>query len=155
MSKRPALSLRARALQALALREHSRSELRRKLLRKLQESEEEVESLDRLLDELQAQGLLSEARFIESRIHVRSPRFGNRRIQAELAQHGLQLDEASAEQLRQSELARALAVWQRKFGAVAESPAERAKQMRFLSGRGFSAETIRRVVQGPPSLHED
>lgn len=37
-----------------------------------------------------------------------------------------------------------------KFGARAETPdaAERARQMRFLMSRGFSGETIRRVLRG-------
>ena len=48
------------------------------------------------------------------------------------------------------ELQRAHAVWQNKFGAGAETPdaAERARQMRFLLSRGFSGETIRRVLRG-------
>jgi regulatory protein len=40
-------------------------------------------------------------------------------------------------------------VWARKFGG--EPPpdaAARARQMRFLAGRGFSADVIRRVLQG-------
>ena len=48
------------------------------------------------------------------------------------------------------ELARARQVWQRKFGdrpAPADA-AGRAKQMRFLTSRGFSGETIRRVLRG-------
>ena len=43
---------------------------------------------------------------------------------------------------------RARAVWGRKFGCLAEDAAARARQMRFLAGRGFSAEVIRRVVSG-------
>ena len=70
----------------------------------------------------------------------------------ELAQHGLALDAEQAAQLRTTELERARALWQRRFGSPATDPAGRAKQMRFLAGRGFSGETIRRVVQG---LDED
>ena len=47
---------------------------------------------------------------------------------------------------------RAQAVWQRKFGLPAPDAAGRARQMRFLLGRGFSADVVRRVVQG---IHED
>lgn len=167
-------SLKARALQALALREHSRSELRRKLLRPVRarpgacgsraqpgrpgepgpatNPQSTPAEVDALLDELQAQGLLSTERFIESRVHARAARFGNRRIQAELAQHGLQLDAPSAQALRASELERARAVWARRYGAPPSDsplqPAERARQMRFLAARGFSPEVIRRVVKG-------
>ena len=39
-------------------------------------------------------------------------------------------------------------VWQRRFGQPATDAAGRAKQMRFLAGRGFAGDVIRRVVQG-------
>jgi len=93
-------------------------------------------------------GELSEARFVESRIHARAARYGNLRIQQELAQHGVAPDDSAREQLKASELSRAREVWRRKFGAPAAGAAERAKQMRFLAQRGFSAEVIRRVVAG-------
>lgn len=156
----PPLSLRARALQWLSQREHSRLELRRKLLRAARRRDAETATegtepvnpgpeIDALLDWLAANRYLSEARFVESRVHARSARFGNRRIVQELAQHGAELDADTAEQLKASELGRARAVWQRKFGAApAADAAGRAKQMRFLAGRGFSAEVIRRVIRG-------
>ncbi|MES2088635.1 MAG: RecX family transcriptional regulator, partial [Pseudomonadota bacterium] len=50
--------------------------------------------------------------------------------------------------LQDTELERAQALWQRRYGQVASTPAELAKQMRFLAGRGFSGEVIRRVVRG-------
>ncbi|WP_348755814.1 RecX family transcriptional regulator [uncultured Aquincola sp.] len=175
MAAAPArLSLKARALKLLAQREHSRLELRRKLLPHAQAfcqaRDEALEAapagvppaaepldtpnqcLDKLLDWLQAHRYLSEERFVESRLHARSARFGNSRIKMELAQHGLALDAEQAAQLRTTELERARALWQRRFGSPATDPAGRAKQMRFLAGRGFSGETIRRVVQG---LDED
>lgn len=152
--KRPALSLQARALGWLAQREQSRSELRRKLLRAaLQTQDTEAEPADdiagqieRLLDALQAQGLLSEERFVESRVRVRAPGLGTRRIQMELARHGLKLPAQPLQQLRDSELQRATQLWQRRFGASAQDARERARQMRFLAGRGFSGEVIRRVL---------
>jgi regulatory protein len=51
-------------------------------------------------------------------------------------------------QARATELERATAVWQRRFGSPAAEPAERARQMRFLAGRGFEGDVIRRVVAG-------
>src|SRR5260364_113509 len=45
-------------------------------------------------------------------------------------------------QLRESELARARAVWQKKYGSAPKTPAERARQMRFLAMRGFEADTL-------------
>ena len=152
--KRPPLSLQARALGWLAQREQSRSELRRKLLRAaLQTQDTEAEPADdiagqieRLLDALQAQGLLSEERFVESRVRVRAPGLGTRRIQMELARHGLKLPAQPLQQLRDSELQRATQLWQRRFGASAQDARERARQMRVLASRGFSGEVIRRVL---------
>lgn len=153
---RPPLSLKARALQWLAQREHSRVELRRKLMRaaRLRDADQadavdagpEVEAL---LDWLEAERHLSDARFVESRLHARSARLGNRRIAHELAQHGVSIEPDAAQRLKASELERARSVWSRKYGTLpAADAAERARQMRFLAGRGFSAEVIRRVVRG-------
>ena len=163
-------SLKARALQWLAQREHSRVELRRKLLRlarqqateaaKLAGSDGEGEgdgkpvdaaaAVDGLLDWLVANRYLSDERFVESRVNARVARYGNLRIRQELGQHGAALDAATAERLKGSEFARAHALWQRKFGASAppQEASERARQMRFLAGRGFSSDVIRRVIRG-------
>jgi len=161
--KRPPPSLQARALGWLAQREQSRSELRRKLLRvALQSQDAAAEPADdiagqveRLLDALQAQGLLSEERFVESRVRVRAPGLGTRRIQMELARHGLKLPAQPLQQLRDGELQRAAQLWQRKFGVPAQDARERARQMRFLAGRGFSGEVIRRVLAGAPAAQDE
>ena len=149
---RPRLSLKGRGLQILAQREHSRSELRRKLLVHAQKDEAEagaaIEQVEAVLDWLQANRYLCEERFVESRVHARASRYGNLRIRQELAQHGVALTAEATQQLKDSELARAREVWSRKFGQPAADAAERARQMRFLAGRGFSSEVIRRAVQG-------
>jgi regulatory protein len=102
--------------------------------------------IDALLDHLQAQGLLSEERFIESRVRVRAAGQGARRIQSELAQHGLKLPAQALQALQQSETERALQLWLRRFGQPAADLRERARQMRFLAARGFSGATIRAVL---------
>jgi regulatory protein len=149
---RPRLSLKGRGLQILAQREHSRSELRRKLLVHARadaaEEANPAEQVEAVLDWLQAHRYLCEERFTESRVHARASRFGNLRIRQELAQHGVALTAEAAQQLKDSELARARDVWSRKFGQPAADAPERARQVRFLAGRGFSSEVIRRVVQG-------
>ncbi|MFY8118374.1 MAG: regulatory protein RecX [Roseateles sp.] len=105
--------------------------------------------VDTLLVWLQAQGYLDESRFVESRVHARAARYGNRRIQQELSQHGLSLDAEAQARLKDSELERAREVWRRKFGGAApEDASARAKQTRFLVGRGFSSEVVRRVLRG-------
>jgi regulatory protein len=147
-------SLKARALQCLAQREHSRSELRRKLLRHAQADPSDDETacttpacVDALLDWLEAHRYLSEERFVESRVHAREARFGNLRIRQELARHQLTLSPVAEQGLKDSELARARDVWSRRFASSGTTLAERAKQARFLTGRGFSAEVVRRVLR--------
>jgi regulatory protein len=167
------LSLKGRALQLLAQREHSRVELRRKLLtyanqhaqgiaksgagiepagrtltRRLPPAPEVLVEVDALLDWLVENRHLSETRFLEARVRTRAARLGNLRIRQELAQHGLQLDPEAEKALNESELARARQVWARKFDAPAGDAAGRARQMRFLAGRGFSADVIRRLLRG-------
>lgn len=139
------LPLKARALRWLSQREHSRHELRAKLLHA---GAADDAQLDGLLDQLAAQGLLSDARFVESRVHARQGRFGNRRIEQELRRHGVLPDPELRQRLRATELARAQEVWRKKFGHAMADAAGRARQARFLAARGFSAEVVRKVVAG-------
>ena len=153
-------SLKGRALQWLAQREQSRSELRRKLLpHAVAEAEAAseagappaelatVERVEALLDWLETHNHLSQERFAESRVHARSARFGNLRIRQELKQHEVTLSAEAAQALKDSELQRARAVLERRFTAPPASRAERAKRMRFLAGRGFSSEVIARALR--------
>ena len=169
---RARLSLKGRALQLLAQRDQSRLELRGKLLRhaaaeaRVRAAEAEAggagsegdggdggEERDRpaeveaLLDWLEANRYLSAERFAESRVHAREARFGNRRIRAELAQHGVALAPEVAQALAASELQRAAAVRERRFQEPPKDAAERAAQARFLASRGFSPEVIQRILR--------
>ena len=176
-------SLKGRALQLLAQREQSRTELRRKLLVHALAENAQAESsdegddgvahavtsfadavpslpnalvrVDAVLDWLEANRYLSLERFAESRVNARASRFGNLRIHHELKQHSVVLSPDAALALKDSELARACAVRERKFNAAPQSAAERAKQGRFLTARGFSPETIRRALRGHPADADD
>ena len=105
-------------------------------------------AVDQLLDWLVANNYLSETRFVESRVNARSRKQGGLRIKLELSRHGLALEPEQAAALRETEFARAQALWQRKFGEVAPDARLRAKQARFLAARGFAADVVRRVVGG-------
>jgi regulatory protein len=139
-------SLKGRALRLLSGREHSRAELERKL----QRFEEEPGTLALALDELQAKGFISEQRVVESVVNRRSAKLGTQRIRQELQTKGLDphLVSEAMDTLRSTELARAQAVWLKKFGSPATDAPEAARQMRFLAARGFGGDTIRRVVKG-------
>jgi len=146
-------SLKGRALRLLSTREHSRVELQRKL----QRYEEEPGSLQAALDELQAKGFISESRVLESVVNRRATKLGAARIQQELSTKGLDatLVAAAVSDLRGTELARAREVWRKKFGQPPSDASERAKQVRFLAGRGFAGDAIRRVVSGADELTDD
>ena len=141
----PTLSLRARALKALARREHSRQELRAKL----QPFAEDPDEIAPLLDDLEKRGWLSEARFVEHTTTVRRRRFGAARIVHELREKGVSETALAAaqSQLKDSELDAARAVWKKKFGSLPTTLEERAKQSRFLASRGFSAEVVHQVLR--------
>lgn len=177
MAIRGPLSLKARAIGLLAQREHSRAELRRKLLRIEQQQRDRLAAarsagetddaeaaaaavddddqgelgeaaVDALLDSLAAAGYLNEERFVESRLHLRAGRLGAQRIQQELAQHGLKLDAEQQARLRETEMERAREVWQKRFGAQpSREAAEQARQTRFLLARGFAPEVVRRLLR--------
>ena len=151
MTPRPAqtLSLKGRALRYLAAREHSRAELATKLARHVG-PEDDPDAVARVLDELAAKGFIDEARVAESLLHRRAGRLGGARVLQELRAKGLPDDVVAdaAAQLRSTELARAQAVWRRKFGQPPADAAERARQLRFLAARGFSGDVARRALGG-------
>ena len=138
-------SLKGRALRLLSQREHSRTELERKLA----QHEEVAGELAKALDELQARDFINDGRVIESVINHRSSKLGAARLKQELAAKGLS-GEAVATALasiKDSELERAQAVWLKKFGEPAQDPRERAKQARFLLTRGFPAEVVNKILR--------
>ena len=135
-------------MDLLARREHGRVELTRKL-RKRGAPDELIEAaLQRLAEE----GLLSEARYLESFVAYRARAgYGPQRIREELVQRGLargDIDHALRDsgidwfdQLRET--------WQRKYaGCLPADARERAQQGRFLAYRGYSLEMIGRLLRG-------
>lgn len=149
-------TLMQRAVAALARREYSRAELRSKLLPYVgrDEAAEALDgALDQVLEQLSAKGMLSDQRFAASRVRLRAQRYGAERIRRELRQFGLS-DEVTREAmatLQGSELDRARDMWQRKFGVPPADAAQRARQMRFLSARGFAVEIIVQVMKTVPN----
>ena len=148
-----AISLKGRALRLLAGREHSRAELERKLALHA----ESPEQLTQVLDELQAKDFISQARVVASVINRKQARLGVSRIKQELQGKGIDADRVAnaMSELKATELERAREVWRKKFDSKIDapsianiSPADRARQMRFLAARGFGADVIRRVVAG-------
>lgn len=140
-------SLSSRALKLLARREHTRAELARKLA----EHTEDPAELERVLDDFERRGWLSEKRVVEQLVHARRSRYGVRRIERDLRAKGVtgEAVEAAVAGLKGGELDAAREVWRRKFsGRLPRTPAERAKQARFLQGRGFDLDVVMKVIKG-------
>lgn len=142
------LAIRRAAMDLLARREHGRVELARKLRRKGAPEAMIESALEQLADE----GLLSEARYLESFIASRARAgYGPRRIREELKQRGLTA-EVLEQALRESGIdwfGQLQEVWQRKFaGQLPADAQERARQGRFLTYRGYSMEMIGRLLRG-------
>lgn len=166
------LSLKARALRLLSQREHSRAELQRKLLARAsaQVRAEHVDdplgedaalvSADRLqaevtgaLDDLEAHGLLSDARTADALLLAKSPRCGSRRLRQLLQAKSLDpnLVTDTLARAKETEFERAQTLWQRRFGQPPADLRERARQQRFLAGRGFESSVIERVLKAAGS----
>ena len=130
----------------LARREHSRVELAQKLER----AGGNPENFPALFEYLEANNWLSDRRFAESYVADHRARDGAIKLAYALRQRGIAdalitevLSTLNSGHSDDSEVARAREIWRKKFKAQPSSPEERAKQMRFLQGRGFSVETIR------------
>jgi regulatory protein len=156
--------LRARALRLLARREHSRQELATKLLSKPQANNSKqpadswvdsspqptLEEVNALLDDLEKRRMLSDTRYAEMRARLRATRYGDRRLQQELVQKGIDRDTINTVLSEQpDELSRCRELWLKKFGQKASDVNERMKQTRYLANRGFSMRTIQLVLRSP------
>ena len=148
------LSLKGRALKLLAQREHSRSELESKLARHVEEGDD----LAAILDDLESKDFINSERVAASVVHRRASRMGTQRVVQELRIKGLDdaLIKSTAAELQSTELERALQVWKSKFGSrePANTPQEKAKQMRFLAARGFSGDVVRKVLKSAAEIED-
>lgn len=136
-----------RALRLLAIREHSRRELARKLVTRGYQAAD----IDVALEQLVAEGAINESRLAEYYVAERVGKgFGPRRIRGELREKGLAdaLIEQHLEPLRNDWPDHLAAAHARRFGH--EPPADRAefgRRARFLEQRGFSTDLIRRLLR--------
>ncbi|MCF8197715.1 MAG: recombination regulator RecX [Sulfuritalea sp.] len=143
--------LRQKAIRLLARREHTQAELARKLSALGTQDE-----IDAVLAELQASHLQSDSRAAENYVRSQAARLGTSRLRQNLKMRGVASDLIEA-QLAQGaitdEQERAREVWRKKFSAAPTDAREWARQARFLQGRGFASDIIRRVLK--EALEED
>lgn len=136
----------------MARRDHSVTELSRKLQRK----DFTQSDIDAVLGALCQEGLLNDARFAESYIRYRRGRgYGPLRIRAELIERGIAQD-LIAEPLNaadESWLEDARKAWQKRFkNRLPEDMKARAQQTRFLLYRGFTGEHVNRLFHSNEAL---
>lgn len=136
-------NIRIAAMNLLAIREHSETELRGKLLRKFTD----LSLINTVIDQLIEQQLLSDMRFAESFIRMRFRQLkGPLLITLELKSKGIDpvLIEACMDEL---DLGWDLAVQRsraKKFGHIQPSDLkDKAKQVRYLQSRGYDNAHIR------------
>ncbi len=154
LSEADAVTLRRRAMDLLARREHGREELGRKLVMR-GAPPEDVESV---LDQLERDGLLSDARFVEAYIRqLLSRGKGPLAIEHGLRERGVASGDAAlaVESLDENWQQRACDVRARRFGRRAPAgEADRAKQARFLQSRGFTTAQVLRALEGSASAED-
>lgn len=141
-------SIRFAAMNLLSMREHSVKELAQKLTKKFYHTEFDYsEKINQAINELTSDGLQSDLRFSEAFLGMRKRQGkGPMIIIMELRERGVSGNIIEsivcASDKSWSELA--AAARNKKFGALGKiDMKERAKQMRFLSGRGFGSADIK------------
>ncbi|MFD2229975.1 regulatory protein RecX [Alkalimarinus sediminis] len=138
--------IRGRIIRALARREHSRYELKVKMTLKSFDSG----LIDRVLDQLEFESLVSDERFAEAYCYHRKARgFGPVKIATELRER--QVDNSLVDRYVDPTMADWFesASYQRekKFGASKiKDFADKAKQMRFLYQKGFTQDQISSAI---------
>ena len=101
-----------------------------------------------MLDEFAERNWKSDERYAEAYIHSKSRRQGRLRLQQALAAQGV--DEAISRSLlprREDELRTAVAILRKKFRQSAADLKEKQKQARFLTYRGFDADTVQTALK--------
>lgn len=159
--------IRVAAMDLLARREHARSELQTKLQRRF----DDAALVSRVLDDLAAENLQSDARYAESLLRQRLDRgYGPVRIRQEMRERGVAQARilAALETVDPDWCEAATVAFQRKFGQArelqpedpGESPSyhvrreaqqqrlkEKARRMRFMQYRGFLPEHFRHLLE--------
>lgn len=153
-------TLKNKALQLLARREHASSELRAKL----QSADPDGRATEALIEELTDCNYLSDQRYAEMLVRSRYNKgHGPLRIKQEFSQKHLpsELQRSTLDDFEGDWFELAKDVRARRFGTTqltgerAEDYKLRAKQMRFLAGRGFNTDQIEYAMQNAFASNDD
>jgi regulatory protein len=146
MPRKP-IDPKTQALKLLARREHSGRELKRKLAARGITAEDAASAVA----DVASEGWQSDDRYAAMLVRSRVAHgYGPMRIRAELQMAGLSREEieaalaaAGVDWCEHASLARA-----KKFRQLPKTSAERAKQYRYLQGRGFDGSQIGAALKG-------
>ncbi|MCH9699091.1 MAG: recombination regulator RecX [Gammaproteobacteria bacterium] len=144
MSHPDSTQIKTKCLELLARREMTRLEL----VNKLTQRGFDVEAVHAVIDELHQQGWQSDQRFTEQYIAMRASKgYGPVRIKQELQERGIEQTDVEQSLPSQDWQIYMLKAYRKKFSDthIIDWP-ERAKRMRFLSYRGYTAEQINTLL---------
>lgn len=138
-------SITFHAINLLSKKEYSRNQL---FYRLKEISNDEIEIND-VLNQLEKKNFLSTNRFVDSIVERKKSKYGYTKIIRELIKNGT--NEEKIEEIRNNlkltEYERALNVLRKRFIESPKNNIEYAKQIRFLSSRGFSKEVIFKIIK--------
>jgi regulatory protein len=139
--------IRAKAIELLVRREHSRLELRQKLMQR----GFPAEGIDSALNELAEEGLLNEGRYAEIYACNRADKgYGPLRIASELRERGIpqELVDQALGELANDWLPKLRELHRKRFKSqIPADAAGRMKQTRVLRQHGFTLEQIRHLFE--------
>jgi regulatory protein len=137
--------LRQAALRLLARREYARAELAARLARQGSDAAD----VAAVLDALERDGYLSDARFAQALVSQKAGRYGRRAIAYALRERGVDAEAVrdALDALRDvDELGEARKLVERRFPGAPRDPRDQARRIRFLMGRGYTLSTARAAV---------
>ena len=146
----PLKRLKNRALYYLAKREYGFVELINKIKSfATDELNLNLDSCYQIVEELKTKGLQSDYRFCESFVNSKKRKFGLQKISYELKQKEIDdfLIEEFVDALRDEEYESARLVWQKKYTSLPSDLNEKNKQIKFMQNRGFSFDTIKKIIK--------
>ncbi len=139
--------IRAKAIELLARREHSRLELRQKLAQR----GFPAEGIDSALNELAEEGLLSEGRYAEIYACSRADKgYGPLRIASELRERGIpqELVDQVLTELENDWLSKLRELHRKRFKSLTPADtAGRMQQTRVFRQHGFTQDQIRQLFE--------
>ena len=146
----PLKRLKNRALYYLAKREYGFVELINKIKSfATDELNLNLDSCYQIVEELKTKGLQSDYRFCESFVNSKKRKFGLQKISYELKQKEIDdfLIEEFVDALRDEEYESARLVWKKKYTSLPSDLNEKNKQIKFMQNRGFSFDTIKKIIK--------